>query len=163
MAATVIGFTNADGDGTIGLEHHYNETLKGTDGRVVSVKNARGEDMQDEEYSTVYEAQDGNSLVLSIDENIQQSLETHLSAAITEYGVKNRGAGIVMDVNTGEILAMAVEPSYDLNDHFTITDPVILEELEAITDEEERADVYKRQAPYRREPASAVYRVPQGL
>ena len=38
MAATVIGFTNADGDGTIGLEHHYNETLKGTDGRVVSVK-----------------------------------------------------------------------------------------------------------------------------
>ena len=139
MAATVIGFTNADGDGTIGLEHHYNETLKGTDGRVVSVKNARGEDMQDEEYSTVYEAQDGNSLVLSIDENIQQSLETHLSAAITEYGVKNRGAGIVMDVNTGEILAMAVEPSYDLNDPFTITDPVILEELEAITDEEERA------------------------
>ena len=106
---------------------------------MVSVKNARGEDMQDEEYSTVYEAQDGNSLVLSIDENIQQSLETHLSAAITEYGVKNRGAGIVMDVNTGEILAMAVEPSYDLNDPFTITDPVILEELEAITDEEERA------------------------
>ena len=101
---------------------------------MVSVKNARGEDMQDEEYSTVYEAQDGNSLVLSIDENIQQSLETHLSAAITEYGVKNRGAGIVMDVNTGEILAMAVEPSYDLNDPFTITDPVILEELEAITD-----------------------------
>ena len=63
MAATVIGFTNADGDGTIGLEHYYNETLKGTDGRVVSVQNARGEDMQDEEYSTVYEAQDGNSLV----------------------------------------------------------------------------------------------------
>lgn len=139
MAATVIGFTNADGDGTIGLEHYYNETLKGTDGRVVSVQNARGEDMQDEEYSTVYEAQDGNSLVLSIDENIQQSLETHLSAAITEYGVQNRGAGIVMNVNTGEILAMAVEPSYDLNDPFTITDPVILEELAAITDEEERA------------------------
>ncbi len=125
FASTVLGFINADGDGVLGLERRYNDTLKGTPGRVVRPKNAVGYDLPGTEYETMYEAEDGSSLVLTIDETIQQVVEKQLSAAIVQNNVTNRGVGIVMNVNTGEILAMSTKPDYDLNDPYTIVDPTV--------------------------------------
>ena len=73
---------------------------------------------------------------MTIDEVIQHFLEKHLEQAIVDYNVKNRAAGIVMDVKTGDILALAVKPDYDLNNPRVITDESVLEEIKALTGEE---------------------------
>ncbi|MEG1925462.1 MAG: penicillin-binding transpeptidase domain-containing protein [Ruthenibacterium sp.] len=137
MASNVVGFTNVDGDGVAGLELYYNEKLTGTPGRIVSAKNALGYDMPGD-YKTEHAAQNGNSLVLTIDESIQSSLEKYLGNAVAEHHVGNRGAGIVMDVKTGAILGMATLPTYDLNDPYTLYDPTVAAAIAAIPDDTER-------------------------
>lgn len=122
LASTVLGFTNHDGDGAYGIEAYYNRVLSGIPGRVVSTRDAKGADMPFM-YSHLYAAQDGNSIVLTIDETIQHFLERNLETAVIEHGIRNRAAGIVMNVRTGEILAMATVPDFDPNDPFTLTDP----------------------------------------
>lgn len=139
FASTVLGFVNVDGDGVIGLERRYNDVLKGTPGRVVRPQNAVGYDLPGTEYETMYDAEDGNSLVLTIDETIQQIVEKHLAAAVEQYGVTNRGVGIVMNVNTGEILAMSTKPDYDLNDPYTIVDAEVKAYIDTLTGEEKSA------------------------
>ena len=75
------------------------------------------------QYEKLYESQDGNSLVLTIDEVIQHFVEKHLeTTAIIEHDVKKRATGIVMDVDTGEILAMASKPDFDPNNPRQLTD-----------------------------------------
>lgn len=140
MASTLIGFVNADGDGVLGLEHYYNDTLKGTPGRVVGMKNAWGYDLPNGSYEASYEPEDGNGLVLTLKTSIQSSLEKYLQNAVDEYHVENRAVGIVMDVNTGAILGMATMPDYNLQDPYTIADEALAAQIEAITDEKERAD-----------------------
>lgn len=137
FASTVIGFTNIDGAGVTGLELKYNETLTGTAGRVVRAKNAWGYDM-DGNYEAKHDAEDGNSLVLTINENIQHSLEKYLGNAVAEHKVAARGTGIVMNVKTGAILGMATLPDYDLNAPYTLYDTALAEQINAITDEKER-------------------------
>lgn len=137
MASNVIGFTNVDGDGITGLELYYNEKLTGTPGRIVSAKNALGYDMPGD-YKTEHAAQNGNSMVLTIDESIQSSLEKYLGNAIAEHHVGNRGTGIVMNVKTGAILGMATLPTYDLNDPYTLYDTNVASAIAAIADEAER-------------------------
>ncbi len=132
LASTVLGFTNYDGDGAYGLEAYYNKTLSGTSGMVVSTKNAKGADMPFK-YSQLYEAQDGNSIVLTIDETIQHYLERNLETAVIEHGVSQRAAGVVLNVKTGEVLAMATKPDFDPNDPFTLTDPKAQAQLDALT------------------------------
>ncbi|MEA4912344.1 MAG: penicillin-binding transpeptidase domain-containing protein, partial [Oscillospiraceae bacterium] len=121
FAAQVLGFVGTDNQGLSGIEAYYDDELSGTAGRVVSAKNAVGSDMY-YEYETIYEATDGNSLVLTIDEVIQHYLEKRLEWALKEHNVKEGVTGIVMNVKTGEILAMASKPDYDPNDPFTIFD-----------------------------------------
>ncbi len=140
FASTVIGYVNADGDGVNGLEHYYNEELKGTPGRVVVPQNAWGEDLPQTEYETQYDAIDGNSLVLTIDQTIQSILEKQVRTMVELNNVRNRAVGIVMNVKTGEILAMTTQPDYDLNDPNTIVDAAALAEIEAIADEQQRQD-----------------------
>lgn len=100
FASHLIGFTSSDGYGLTGLELYYNDTLEGTAGRVITAQTAQG-DLLEEEYSVEYPAQDGNSLVLTIDQNIQSLTEKYLRAAVKEHNVANRGVAIVMNVNTG--------------------------------------------------------------
>lgn len=138
LASTVLGFTNVDGDGLCGLELTYNEQLKGTPGRVLAAKNAYGYDMAGQSYEARYEPVQGSGLVLTINENIQQSLEKYLLAAVREHNVTQRGVGIAMNPKTGAILAMASMPDYDLNQPFVIADESKLAEIEAIADEEQR-------------------------
>lgn len=120
FAAQVIGFTGTDGDGLYGIETKYNNVLKGTAGRVVKAQNAQGDDMpfQYEEY---IQAQDGDGVVLTIDEGVQHFLEKHLETALNEYQAGNGVAGIVMNVKTGEVLAMATKPDFDLNSPYVIS------------------------------------------
>ena len=131
LASTVLGFVNDENQGSYGLEARYNNVLSGTPGKMVSAKNAQGTDMP-LEYTDMYDAQDGNSIVLTIDETVQHMLDKHVRTAVIEHGVKNRAAGIVMDVKTGAILAMTTMPDFDPNDPLTIADTATREAVEAM-------------------------------
>lgn len=115
FAAAVLGFTDADGIGTYGLEKSYQSVLAGTDGRMITLRNAYGNAIADEN-ATTFAAKDGANLVLSLDVNVQEVVERYLNEAIVANTVENRGCAIVMDVNTGAILAMASKPDFDPND-----------------------------------------------
>lgn len=141
LASQIIGFTGTDNNGLAGLESYYNDTLTGVDGRVISAR-SNSSVAQDIEYKSVYEAQQGTSLVLTIDETIQRYLENSLSDCY-ETSKCNSCTGIVMDVKTGAILAMSTKSDYDLNDPYTILDEKKIEELEKITDEEEKNEAYQ--------------------
>ncbi len=121
LASSVIGFINYDNDGVYGLEAYYDDYLKGTDGLVIMAKDSKGDAMP-YDYEQRYEASDGNSLVLTIDEVVQHYLEKNLETALTQYKVANRATGIVMNVNTGAIIAMATAPGYNLNDPSELSD-----------------------------------------
>lgn len=135
----VLGFVGTDQQGLYGLEKQYDDVLSGTPGRVITATNARGEEMPFQ-YEMYYEAEDGRSLVLTIDEVLQHYLEKNLEIALNDNKVQNKVTGIVMDVNTGGILAMATLPDFDLNDPFTITDAKEAARLASITDPDERRE-----------------------
>ncbi|MEG2295757.1 MAG: penicillin-binding transpeptidase domain-containing protein, partial [Oscillospiraceae bacterium] len=134
LASTVIGFTNIDNDGAYGIEAYYNDVLTGVPGRVMSSQK------NPEQQQQMFEAQDGNSLVLTIDETIQQFVEKHLETAVLEYDVKKRATTIVMNVKTGEILAMATKPDFDPNNPRKLMDPKAIEILGEFTKD---SDEYK--------------------
>ena len=118
LACDVIGFTTADNRGNYGLEEYYNDVLSGIPGREYGYLN----DDSDLERKTIA-AEDGNSLVTTIDANIQSIVEKYLLKFNEEYkdkfhpgnGAENVGC-IIMKVDSGEILAMANYPNFDLND-----------------------------------------------
>ena len=158
FAATILGFTGDDHQGLNGLESYYERYLKGVDGKIVSIKNALGKDMP-VEYESRNDAQDGYSLVLTIDEVIQHIVEKNLETAVIEYGVKNRATAIVMDVTTGEVLAMDTEPDYDPNDPFTIENAELAALINQIEDKDERVLQLQtaREAQWRNKAISDTY------
>ena len=105
FASDLLGFTNSDNSGAYGIESYYDKVLSGTSGKVVSAKNAWGTEMP-YDYEEMYASEDGNSLKLTIDEGIQHFVEKNLEIAVKEHSVQKRGTCIVMDANTGAILAM---------------------------------------------------------
>ena len=119
FASHILGFTGTEGQGLEGLEAYYEQYLKGTPGRIISAKNARGSDMPFK-YEQYVDAQNGSNLVLTIDEVVQHFLEKYLEEAVIENNATKGGIAICMDVNTGEILGATIKPDYDLNDPFTI-------------------------------------------
>lgn len=137
LASSVLGFVGDDNQGLAGLESYYDNTLTGVAGRVVAAKNAAGTDMPFT-YQKVEEAQAGNSLVTTLDSYIQYVCEKHLDTAIDVNLVAERGAVVVMNVNTGAILAMAVSGDFDPNEPFTLsaTDQA---RVDAETDEEAKS------------------------
>ena len=128
-ASHVIGFTGSDNQGLAGVEIKYNDVLSGTPGKVVISQNALGTNMPFE-YEYYYPAQDGNSLVLTLDQTLQHYVDKALKEAVDTHAPGNRTCAIMMDVNNGEIVAMSTQPDFDLNDPFTITDPNLLATLE---------------------------------
>lgn len=132
LASQIIGFTGMDNNGLSGLESYYNSTLTGVDGRVISAR-SNSSVAQDIEYKSVYEAKQGTSLVLTIDETIQRYLENSLSACYETSKAKSC-TGIVMDVKTGAILAMSTKSDYDLNDPYTIHDKKTKENIDKMSD-----------------------------
>ena len=121
LASSVIGFTNYDNDGVYGLEAYYDDYLKGVDGLVEIATNRQGGAMP-YDYEKRYEASDGNSLMLTIDEVVQHYLEKNLETTLSQHKVANRAMGIIMNVNTGAIIAMATASSYNLNNPSELSD-----------------------------------------
>lgn len=136
FASTILGFVGVDDDGRAGLELKYNEALTGVPGRIITAKNAKADAMPND-YETTYDAQQGKSLKLTIDEVIQYYLEQSLDQAMLDTGAKY-AYGIIMDVKTGAILGMTSKPDFDLNAPNRISNQRVAEELAAILDEDER-------------------------
>lgn len=129
LAANIIGFTNYEGDGVYGLEAYYDDYLSGTDGKAVYAKDAYGREMA---YTSdaYYSAEDGYSLVLTIDEVLQHYLEKNLELCVSQHSVVNRACGIIMNCRTGAVLAMSTAPSYDPNNPSTLYSKYDLQKLE---------------------------------
>lgn len=115
MACHVLGFTGNDGAGQYGLELQYNSVLSGTNGKYITARDSHGNEMP-YEYQSYIEAQDGNSIVTTLDVKVQAVLEEQLRTTYLESGGANRATGMVVNVNTAEVLAMATYPNFDLND-----------------------------------------------
>lgn len=130
FASTVIGVVNADNNGDTGIELYYNSVLSGEDGRVVTAKDAKGNAL-DTGYETVFDAVEGNGVVLTLDQNIQTYLENALSQALESTNAAGV-YGIVMDVDTGAVLAMSDKPDFDLNNPRVLTEDTDTSELELL-------------------------------
>ena len=129
LAAQVLGFVSSDNVGSEGLEAYYDSMLQGTAGKVVTSKGNYGSEML-YTYEKYYDASDGDSFVLTIDATVQSYLEKNLQNAIDKYGILNGAFGIVMDVNTGEIVAMSTMGSYDPNHYQDVYDEETAQTLE---------------------------------
>ncbi len=121
LASQVIGFTGSDGQGLYGLELQYNSMLSGTDGSYITARDSMGNEMPNS-YEAYIAAVDGGTLHTTLDAYVQAVLEEEIETAMIESGAQNRVCGVVMDVNTGAILAMATSPGFDLNDPFTLSE-----------------------------------------
>ncbi|MBP3448418.1 MAG: PASTA domain-containing protein [Clostridia bacterium] len=139
IASHIIGFTGTDNQGLLGIEQKYDNILKGQYGRIVTARNADGTEMP-YKYDRYYTPEDGSDITLTIDVSIQHFLEKHLDQALTDLQLANGAAGIIMDVKTGEILAMATKPDFDLNEPLLVTDPAEKQRIEAISDSTERGN-----------------------
>ena len=130
LASSVIGFTGSEDQGLWGVEYQYNDYLSGTPGRIISAQNGIQTEMPFD-YNQNIGAIDGSSVVLTIDETVQSIVEKYMKQGIIDNQVHERGVCIVMNVNNGEIVAMASVNGFDLNDPFTIL-PDQKKEIEAI-------------------------------
>ncbi len=142
LASHVIGFTNYDNVGIYGIEAYYENYLKGSAGKVITAQNGKGGDMPFK-YESYIGAKNGTNVVLTIDWSIQYFLEKALNTALEETRARNRVMGIVMDVNTGEILGMSVKPDMDLNDPFTL-DEASQKILDEFTGSDEERSALRR-------------------
>ena len=130
--ASVLGFTNVDNAGVSGLELKYNEVLTGQNGVVLTAVNAWGYTLE-QSYETERVPLEGSGLRLTIDASIQHYLENALTYAVREHHVAARAVGIVMDVNTGAVLAMSTTPSYDPNQPRVLADKAARSMVDALT------------------------------
>lgn len=119
LASSLIGFCGTDNQGLWGLESKWNDILTGTPGKVTSAQDAV-QDLIPYEDETYIAPQNGNDITLTIDANIQQIAEKYLKQACEENKCKEGGNVIIMDPDTGDILAMATYPDYNLNDPYTL-------------------------------------------
>lgn len=131
LAGNVIGFVNANNVGAYGLEASYDDVLSGRNGLTVTPTNVNGTPLLFSGGEQMFEAENGSSLVLTLDTNVQYALEKGLESMLDKYDAANGGTGIVMDVNTGAIVAMASYPNYDPGDFSTIYTEELQAELDA--------------------------------
>ncbi len=133
LASQVIGFVNKDGAGVYGIERYYNNLLEGTSGKYIAAQDAHSEDMPFE-YESYIDAENGYDIETTIDVYIQYELENQLKATYEENSPNERVTGIVMNVDTGAILAMGTYPTFDLNDPYVL-DPDSQTKLEGLDPE----------------------------
>ncbi len=139
IAPHILGFTGYDNDGRMGIELMFDDELSGEPGSIISTRSASGT-MTDYQYEEMKDSQKGADVVLTIDETIQHFLEKSLEEAVTEYSLKEGATGIVMNPKTGEILAMATKPDFDVNAYNDISKFV---NMAVMLDEDENLSGYK--------------------
>ena len=155
--ASVLGFTNVDNAGVSGLELKYNDVLTGQNGVVLTAVNAWGYTLE-QSYETEKVPLEGSGLRLTVDANIQHYLENALDYAVKEHHVAARAVGIVMDVNTGAVLAMSTTPSYDPNQPRVIYDAAARKAVDALTGSERAAALQlAQQTQWRNKAVSDLY------
>lgn len=117
LASNLIGFCGSDNNGLAGIEYYWDSTLAGTSGKITTSIDSLQNSIPDA--NEVYiAAQDGYDITLSIDVNIQSIVEKYLKQAVTENDCKSGGSMVLMNPSTGDILAMASYPDYNLNTPF---------------------------------------------
>ena len=157
LLASVLGFTNVDNAGVSGLELRYDDLLTGENGVVLTAVNAWGYTLE-QSYETERFPTEGDGLRLTIDTNIQHYLENALRYAVKEHHVAARAVGIVMDVNTGAVLAMSTTPAYDPNQPRVIADKTTRQTVESLTGEERKAALQlAQQTQWRNKAVSDLY------
>ena len=155
--ASVLGFTNVDNAGVSGLELKYNDVLTGQNGVVLTAVNAWGYTLE-QSYETEKVPLEGSGLRLTVDANIQHYLENALDYAVKEHHVAARAVGIVMDVNTGAVLAMSTTPAYDPNQPRVIYDAAARRAVDALTGSERAAALQlAQQTQWRNKAVSDLY------
>ena len=137
FASTVLGFTGSDCQGLAGIEAQYDKYLTGVNGKLVTARNAVGADMP-VDYEQEVKAQNGDNIVLTIDEVVQHAVEKNLEEGLVNNKVQNRGCAIAINVKTGAILGMAVKGDFDPNNPFVIADKTKAAKINAITNNEEK-------------------------
>ena len=138
LACHVIGFVGRENFGLEGIEALYDDSLEGTNGSVVRLVAQNGTEMLFENYQNYNDAIDGNDMTLTLDYTIQSIAEKYLQQAMEANYIQNGGCVIVMNVKTGEILALANANSYDLNDPWGLPQET-LDQIALIEDPEERS------------------------
>ncbi|MBR3418769.1 MAG: PASTA domain-containing protein, partial [Oscillospiraceae bacterium] len=137
LAASVIGFNQANGHGFYGVEKSYDEYLSGIDGRNITARDANGNDMP-YRYSKTYPAQDGDDVYMTIDMTIQTYLENALDDMVDSFRVAKRGCGIMLNAKTGAVIAMATSGGFDANDPYEVYDKEKRTELNSIFNDKMR-------------------------
>ncbi len=130
IGAAVLGVVNGDSGAQSGLELYYDDELQGESGRIVTARDAKNNPIESS-FEAVYDAKDGNSLVTTIDRNIQFYLESALDNTFRSTDADSV-YGMVMDVNTGAILAMGEKPGFDLNNPSLISEDADLSGFEGL-------------------------------
>ena len=140
LASTLIGFCGTDNDGRAGIEQKWNEVLTGTAGKRTVTLDVNGDAISDgiEEYVA---AENGSNIYLTIDSKIQGICETYIEQAVNDENA-DAGGVILMNPQTGDILAMANYPDYDLNDPFNIEATGLSDEWDTLTQEEKNNAYY---------------------
>lgn len=118
LASKVLGFTGADNQGILGLEVKYDEYLQGTNGKILTLTDARGIEIENAGESRL-EPVNGYDLCLSLDRNIQMYCEQAAKKVCTKKSADSVSV-IVMNPQNGELMAMVNYPEFDLNDPFTL-------------------------------------------
>lgn len=139
LASHTIGFTGTDSNGLYGIEYYYDSVLSGTDGKYIIARDAYGNEMPFD-YESYIEAVNGNSVVTTIDMRVQAVLEKYLKESSQRFNTQNGVSGIVMDINTGAILAMGSYPDFNLNTPFELSE--YYQNLLLATELEEGSDKY---------------------
>ena len=152
FASSILGFCGTDNQGLWGLESTLEDVLAGTPGKIVTTTNAAGQEIVDDnkEYIAV---QNGSNVILSIDYKIQSIVEKYLKQAVIENGCQDGGNAIVMNPETGDILAMANYPDYDLNSPYTPNE-WLSDGWDDLTSDEKVSKLYEM---WRNKAASATY------
>jgi len=140
LASGVIGFTGTDGHGLAGIESSFDSLLSGTPGQVVTSTDSLNDEIPNTQQSYI-PTKDGDNVTLTIDSNIQSICEKYLSQAVQ----KNKADGgnvIMMNPQTGDILAMAGSPDYNLNTPFTINDSSLAAKWDSMSPADQTAALY---------------------
>ena len=141
LASTLLGFCGYDNEGRFGLELKWDDVLTGIPGKVVTSQDAIQQLIPDEN-KTYIPAENGSDLILTLDANIQSIVEKYLKQACLENNCTRGGNAIVMDPKTGNILAMATYPDYNLNTPYEIPSNISKKEWDKMSSKEQSNSLY---------------------